>query len=371
MKPIRVLIVDDSVVVRRIVKDALAADPALEISGLAANGRIALSIIEQYPPDIVTLDIEMPEMDGLEVLRQLRAKHPALPVIMFSTLTQRGAEATLDALALGARDYVTKPANVGSVTTSIETIRNELVPKIKALCGETGVSPKPATPAAKPLYSTPAARLAVSRPLEIVAIGTSTGGPNALAQVLPQIPPDFPAAVLVVQHMPPTFTRFLAERLNGDCQLPVAEAADDELVRPGKILIAPGDFHIAVEPRGTRVFLRRLSTPPENSCRPAVDVLFRSVARVYGSRSLAVVMTGMGQDGLRGAEQLHDAGATIFAQDEASSVVWGMPGFIAQAGLAAKILPLPQIAMEIVRKVRASHRMGIAAESGAYVHQSS
>jgi len=369
MKRIRVLVVDDSVVVRRIVKEALASDPAIEIGGLAANGRIALSMIEQYPPDLVTLDIEMPELDGMEVLRQLRVKRPALPVIMFSTLTERGAAATFDALALGARDYVTKPANVGSVMSSIEAIRNQLIPKIKALCGDVEAISRPAGPGGKALHGILPALSSVVRPVEVVAIGTSTGGPNALAQVLPQIPQDFPAAVVVVQHMPPTFTRFLAERLNGDCRLPVAEAVDNQWLRPGTVSIAPGDYHVAVEQRGTRVYLRTLHTPPENSCRPAVDVLFRSVARVYGPRALGVVMTGMGQDGLRGGEQLHDAGAIILAQDEATSVVWGMPGFIVQAGLAAKVLPLPEIAMEVVRLVRESHRAGNAPENRTYVHQ--
>lgn len=368
MKHIRVLIVDDSVVVRRIVKETLAADPALEICGLAANGRIALSMIDQTRPDIVTLDVEMPEMDGLEVLRQLRTKSPGLPVIMFSTLTQRGAEATLDALALGARDYVMKPANVGSVTRAMETIRAELVPKIKALCEIPAAITPVSVGRGKPWFATPSARMSVNRPIEMVAIGTSTGGPNALGEVLPLLPRDFPAAVVVVQHMPPTFTRFLAERLNASCELSVTEAVDDQVLRPGNILIAPGDYHVVAEARGTQVHLRTVRTPPENSCRPAVDVLFRSVAQVYGARILAVVMTGMGQDGLRGAEHLHDAGATILAQDEASSVVWGMPGFVVQAGLAARVLPLKLIASEIVRRVRDSHRITSKVESCAYVH---
>ncbi|MGZ4787563.1 MAG: protein-glutamate methylesterase/protein-glutamine glutaminase [Terriglobales bacterium] len=367
MKRIRVLIVDDSLVVRRLVRDALSTDPELEICGVAANGRIAVSMIEQISPDILTLDIEMPEMDGLEVLRQLGTKGMTIPVIMFSTLTQRGAIATLEALALGARDYVTKPANVGSVTTAIETIRMELVPKIKALCGGAPIVKRAEALVPKLSFARPEAARKVVGPIEVVAIGTSTGGPNALANVLPALPGDFPVPVLVVQHMPPTFTRFLAERLNRECQLRVAEAAEDQVLAAGQVLVAPGDFHMVVEQRGTRVHLRTVHTPPENSCRPAVDVLFRSVARVYGGRALAVVMTGMGQDGLRGAEQLHEAGANILAQDEASSVVWGMPGFVAQAGLAAKVLPLPQIAGEIVRRVNESHRK-VRFESAKYVH---
>jgi two-component system chemotaxis response regulator CheB len=367
-KRIRVLIVDDSVVVRRIVKDALAHDPAIEISGVAANGKIALSMIELNPPDIVTLDVEMPEMGGLEVLRHLQARRPSLPVIMFSTLTHRGAAATLDALRLGARDYVTKPANVGSVNTSIEAIRSELIPKIKALCGEAERPIKLPALTHKSLHSP--ARPAVIWPIEVVAIATSTGGPNALAEVLPQMPLDLRVAILVVQHMPPAFTHFLAERLNNECRMQVAEATDNLPVRAGTILIAPGDYHMAVEQRGVRAQIRTLRTPPENSCRPAADVLFRSVAQVYGSRALGVVMTGMGQDGLRGAQEMHDQGAVILAQDEATSVVWGMPGFVAQAGLAAKVLPLPEIAAEIVRRVRESHRFGRLAESGVHVNYS-
>jgi two-component system, chemotaxis family, protein-glutamate methylesterase/glutaminase len=369
MKPIRVLVVDDSVVVRRIVRDALAEDPTIEICGVAANGRIALALIDQCCPDIVTLDIEMPEMDGLEMLRHLRRQKPMLPVIMFSTLTQRGAVATLDALALGASDYVAKPANVGSVKDSIDSIRNELCPKIKALCGMPVAVSLPSLPSTSNVYVKPPARSVGSWPIDIVAIGTSTGGPNALAEVLPQLPKDLPAAVVVVQHMPPTFTRFLAERLNGQCQLAVSEAVDEEPLRPGKVVIAPGDFHMAVEQRGTNTRIRTLRTAPENSCRPSVDVLFRSVARVYGSCALGVVMTGMGQDGLRGAGQLHDAGAKVLAQDEATSVVWGMPGFVVQAGLAEKVLPLREIANEIVRRVRESHRVPPIAKSDRYVHQ--
>jgi two-component system chemotaxis response regulator CheB len=352
MKRIRVLIVDDSVVVRRILRDVLVSDPVVEVVGVAANGRIGLAMVEQLSPDVVTLDLEMPEMDGLEVLRHLRVSHPCLPVIMFSTLTQRGAAATLDALALGARDYVTKPANVGSVTTGMERIREDLLPKIKALCGMCLAMP---TRQAELKSSLPKMNVGHG-PIQIVAIGTSTGGPNALTQVLPQFAADFPVPVVVVQHMPPTFTKFLADRLNASCNLRVMEAGIDQALSAGTIWIAAGDFHMSVYADGTRVRLRSHRAPPENSCRPAVDVLFRSVAEVYGNHALAVVMTGMGQDGLRGAEQLHEAGAQLIAQDEATSVVWGMPGFIAQAGIADKILPLPQIAPEIMRRVQGSHR---------------
>jgi two-component system, chemotaxis family, protein-glutamate methylesterase/glutaminase len=206
-------------------------------------------------------------------------------------------------------------------------------------------------------------RLKIAMPIDIIAIGTSTGGPNALGEVLPQFPRDFPAAIVVVQHMPPTFTRFLAERLNASCHIAAKEASSDQLLEQGTIWIAPGDFHVAVENEDHKVHLRTFRTPSENSCRPAVDVLFRSVARTYGSRALAVIMTGMGQDGLRGAEQLHEAGATILAQDEATSVVWGMPGFVVNAGLAKKVLPLPQIGREVVRHVDESHSRSRIRES--------
>jgi two-component system chemotaxis response regulator CheB len=348
MKRIRVLVVDDSVVVRRLLREVLTTDPEIEIAGFAANGRIALSMVSQVSPDIITLDVEMPEMDGLEVLRVLRVSFPRLPVIMFSTVTQRGAAATLDALALGARDYVTKPANVGSITSGMERIREELIPKIKALCGYSTIPDVPAL-FRKPLAKSHSEK---RRPIEIVVIGTSTGGPNALAQVLPRLPQDLPVPVVVVQHMPPTFTKFLADRLDAGCSLKVMEAAADQVLTPGTIWIAPGDFHVSIYIDGIRRRLRTHQGPPENWCRPAVDVLFRSAAETYGNAVLAVVMTGMGQDGLRGAEQLHEAGSQIIVQDEATSVVWGMPGFVAQAGLAEKVLAVSEIAPEIVRRVR-------------------
>ena len=352
MRKIRILVVDDSVVIRRMVSDALAADPELEVAGSAANGHIALSKIPQVNPDLLTLDIEMPEMDGLEALRELRKTYTKLPVIMFSTLTERGASATLDALALGANDYVTKPSNVGSASVALERIREELIPKIKALCR---VSPPPAIalpkPAAAPRVFPKIEARGVGAPAEIVAIGVSTGGPNALAEVIPQLPASLPVPVVIVQHMPPIFTKLLAERLAAKSQIRVEEGRPGERLEPGRAWVAPGDFHMAVERKGSGVQLVTHRQPPENSCRPAVDVLFRSVAEAYGPRALGVVMTGMGQDGLRGSERIREAGGRVLAQDEATSVVWGMPGFVAHAGLAEKVLPLSQIAAEIVLRV--------------------
>ncbi|MGO8815915.1 MAG: protein-glutamate methylesterase/protein-glutamine glutaminase [Terriglobia bacterium] len=355
MPKIRILIVDDSVVVRRMVSDALAADPHLEIAGTAANGKIALAKLTQVNPDIVILDIEMPELDGLGTLVGIRKTLPALPVIMYSTLTQRGAEATLDALSKGATDYVTKPSNVGSVAQGLECIRTQLIPKIKAICGRAAGITNLLPPATALVPKAIPPGLAIPRReerIDVVAIGISTGGPNALAVLMPSFPRDFPVPIVIVQHMPPVFTRLLAERLAAKSKIGVEEGHTGAVLRPGCAWIAPGDYHMIVASDNRGITLRTHQGPQENSCRPAVDVLFRSVADVYKPHALAVEMTGMGQDGLRGCELIREFGGQILAQDQASSVVWGMPGFVANAGLADKILPLDQIGMEIIRRVR-------------------
>jgi len=346
-RKIRVLVVDDSVVMRRVLSDVVASDPELEMAGYAANGRIALNLLEQVSPDVVTLDVEMPVMDGLATLKAMRAGRCQVPVIMFSTLTERGAEATIDSLALGASDYVSKPTGLGSYEAARERIRDALIPKIKALC-RTVPQPNAAMPS--PRRQT---RSKFAGRVDVVAIGCSTGGPNALAQVLPAISDDFPVAILIVQHMPPAFTRFLAQRLNSMCPLPVREAAGGEVLSAGCIWIAPGGYHMSLAGDGARQRIAVTQGPPENSCRPSVDVLFRSLPTAFANRVLAVVLTGMGQDGLRGCEVLADSGAQIIAQDEATSVVWGMPGFVAKAGLADAVLPLAEIGPRIVERVSA------------------
>jgi two-component system chemotaxis response regulator CheB len=354
MSKVRVLVTDDAVVVRKMLSEVLASDSQLDVVGTAANGRIALAKLSQVNPDVVILDVEMPEMDGLETLKAIRKSHPLLPVIMFSTLTQRGMEVTLDALALGANDYVTKPANVGSIAMAQQRIRDELIPKIKLFGGRSaGLS---AALAPKSIASAPRAPSwhdGGSR-IGVVAIGVSTGGPNALAELLPNLPAQFGVPVVIVQHMPPLFTRFLSDRLNANCALEVGEGAAGKAVEPGQVWLAPGDFHMTVARDGATVRLRTSQTPPENSCRPAVDVLFRSVAQVYGPSVLAVVLTGMGQDGLRGCEWVREAGGQVWAQDEASSVVWGMPGAVVGAGLAQRVLPLNQLGPEVARVVARS-----------------
>lgn len=357
-EPIRVLVVDDSVVVRRLVTRVLEEDPEIEVVGAAANGRIALAKIAQLSPDVVTLDIEMPEMDGLATLAELRPRWPRLPVIMFSTLTERGAEATLEALALGASDYVTKPTGLHNAADALAAVKADLLPRIKALHGRRRLAalggPAPARAAPSPPAATPAverpARPADAR-VDLVTIGVSTGGPNALSELLPALPATFPVPIVIVQHMPPVFTRMLATRLDSRCAVNVVEAEGGEVLEPGRVYIATGGRHLALARHGTAVHTVANDEPPIHSCRPAVDVLFHSVAALYGPGALAVVLTGMGQDGLRGAEAILVAGGQILAQDEATSVVWGMPGFVARAGLADAVLPLDALAADIGRRV--------------------
>jgi len=344
--PIRILVVDDSVVIRKLLSDTLAADGDLEVVGTASNGRIALARIAQLKPDLITLDIEMPVMNGLETLAEVRKLYPALPVIMFSTLTERGASATLDALSLGASDYATKPSNTGSPAVAIERIRDELIPKIKGMCGVASLRLVP-LPQVRPVKT----RVRSNPRIEIVAIGASTGGPNALAEILPRIPSDFPVPIVVVQHMPPIFTRLLAERLASRSAIPVEEGSAGVVLSAGRAWIAPGDFHMRVTRAAAGCRLNLDQGTPENSCRPAVDVLFRSVAAAYGENVLAVVMTGMGSDGVLGAQDIRDAGGSILIQDEASSVVWGMPGMVHASGLEDAVYPVDQLAGEITRRV--------------------
>ncbi|MDX6229127.1 MAG: two-component system, chemotaxis family, protein-glutamate methylesterase/glutaminase [Frankiales bacterium] len=355
MSTIKVLVVDDSVVVRRLVTTALCSDPGIEVVGTASSGRLALDKISQLNPDLVTLDIEMPDMDGLETLKELRRRHPKLPVVMFSSLTERGAAITLDALTFGANDYVCKPAKVSSPDEAMASVRDQLIPKIKALTigrsGPAAVS-RPAAPSApmlvRPRVAIPSRGAEPGGPVDVIAIGASTGGPDALASILAKLPADFPVPVVIVQHMPPLFTRLFAQRLNTASQVTVREARDGDLVEPGTVLIAPGDFHLSVKRDGLTVRAVTHQEGPENWVRPAVDVLFRSVAEAYGERALGVVLTGMGQDGIRGVEKMVEAGAQIVVQDEATSVVWGMPGVVAAAGLAHRILPMADVAPHLI-----------------------
>ncbi len=350
MGSIAVLVVDDSVVIRRMVASVLDDDPDIEVVGTAANGRIALDKLPQLRPDIVILDVEMPVMDGLATLRAMRLTHPHLPVVMFSTLTERGAAATLDALTAGASDYVTKPSHVGSVNASIDRVRSELIPKIKALVGATREKTAPR------VREVPPTRPVRQDRVDIIAVGCSTGGPDALTAIVAGLPADLAVPIVVVQHMPPLFTRMFAERLDRSCPLFVREAADGMTVEPGQILVAPGDHHLVLRRRGVDVVAQLTKEAPENYCRPSVDVLFRSVASVYGNGALACVLTGMGRDGLKGAERIRAAGGRIVVQDQATSVVWGMPGAVAQAGLANDVVPLEKVKDTLVAAVGSARR---------------
>lgn len=398
--PIRVMIVDDAVVVRHVLTDTLSKDPAIEIVGVAPDGKAALEKLSEYRPHVMVLDVEMPNMNGIETLGHVKKRFPEIKVIMFSTLTSSGAAATMDALLAGADEYVTKPSSVGSMAAAAEMITADLIPKIKALgraagsrtgaAGAASAARQPLSAAtrfnapiktkqevgAKPvvqptgqirppvnssapsnIVKPPVAASPISsaggrdlRP-QVIAIAVSTGGPNALNELIPALPGDLPVPIVIVQHIPPVFSRTLAERLNMKSALTVAECEEGVEIRPGQVWIAPGDYHMTVVRSGTSVKLATNQNPPENSCRPAADVLFRSVAATYGRTALGVVLTGMGSDGLKGSQALLEAGGRVIAQDEASSVVWGMPGAVVGAGLAEAVLPLRAIANEIVNRV--------------------
>ena len=371
MPAVKVLVVDDSAVIRRLVTTVLEGDPDIHVLGTANNGAVALERIAELHPDLVTLDVEMPVMDGLTALREIRRRWPTLPVIMFSTLTERGAAATIDALVSGASDYVTKPSNVGSFAAGVEAVKTQLVPKIKALCHRT-LTPAGArtaapttrtattstTPVARSAGVTLASRSARSHRPEILVIGASTGGPDALCTVLRELPANFPIPIAIVQHMPPLFTKMFADRLDRISALSVFESVGGEELRPGTVFVAPGDHHLELRREGGTVKTALSSAPPENYCRPAVDVLFRSAANLYNGGVLACVLTGMGHDGGVGSKAIVAAGGTVIVQDERTSVVWGMPGTVANAGSAAAVLPLDRIADALTQAARSNALVG-------------
>jgi two-component system chemotaxis response regulator CheB len=336
---IRVLIVDDSVVARRMIANAIEADEAMEVAGFAANGRIGLEKIMTARPDVVVLDLEMPEMDGYEMLKVLRATDSKLPVVVFSHWSAEGAESTLDALALGASGFALKPSTQDGVTG--DSLHDDLLPLIRAFAWSRSSLKSPSS--THPPVPPPARRVAAAA----VVIAVSTGGPQALATLVAALPADLPVPLLIVQHMPAMFTEMLAGRLDGLGTVRVSEAKDGETLQPGHAYVAPGGRHMAVQRTLTDVRITLNDAPRENSCRPSADVLFRSAADVYGERLLAVVLTGMGSDGLRGSEAVVAAGGCVLVQDQETSVVGSMPGVVADAGLADTVLPLGDIGPEL------------------------
>jgi two-component system chemotaxis response regulator CheB len=372
MKPdaIRVLIVEDSVVVRQMVSDALGSDPDIQVVGAVPNGKVALEKLAELKPDLLTLDIEMPEMGGLEMLAELGRRGQRLPVIMFSTVTERGARATLDALARGASDYVCKPSGQRSIAATLERIRSELIPKIHGLKRKrtpAALSGAPSRPVANASASLPAGAswpTAAAR-VQAVVIAVSTGGPSALADLIPALPRELPVPILIVQHMPPVFTQVLAERLAGVSQVKVREARPRARIEPGVVYIAPGDYHMRVAGSAREAWLIMDQGPAENGCRPSADPLFQSAAATYGDALLALVLTGVGHDGTKGAEAVRRAGGTVWAQDEATSIAWGMPSSVVDAKLAQRVLPLAHISRGIVAAASGGKSVSILPRRGA------
>ncbi len=346
---IRVLVVDDSGFFRRRVSEILNADPALEVVGQAANGQEAIAQAAKLRPDVITMDIEMPVLDGISATRQIMARTPT-PIIMFSSLTTEGAKATLDALDAGALDFL--PKRFEDIASDREEAKRLLCQRVRDLGrkGRAGIRKPVATrPPVTPRATTTAR--AATGPIRLVAIGTSTGGPVALQKVLTRLPASFPAPILLIQHMPGTFTPAFAKRLDQQCAIRVREAADGDRLEPGLALLAPGGRQMLLDGRAGSAVVR-IGDDPGQTYKPSVDLTFTSIAKVHPRDTLAVVLTGMGSDGAQGARVLHERGSSIWAQDEASCVVYGMPAAVVEAGIAEQVLPLEKIGEAIARRVR-------------------
>ena len=347
MPLIRVLIVDDSSVVRRTLKTVLLSDPDFSVVGAGSDGKEGMELALKLKPDLVILDVDMPRMNGLEVLAELKKKNPELAIIMFSSLVQKGSVITLDAISLGADDYFCKPST-GSAEETIELLKKDLLPRLKAVFkknqSSSGVIDLPQ--AAKKILK----ESIKSVTPKILAIGVSAGGPEALKVLLTALPP-LPVPAVITQHMPAGFTKSLADHLNSQTRHAVTEAVDGDTLVVGKFLLAPGDYHMVLEPclAGNKVRLNQ--NPPENYCRPAVDPMLRSVAKIYGASALTVILTGMGQDGLEGCKAIHKAGGKILVQDQATSVVWGMPGTVYKEGLAEEALSIHDLSAAIMGRL--------------------
>jgi two-component system chemotaxis response regulator CheB len=351
---IRVLIVDDSPTFRSILRRAMAHEDDIEVIGTASSGRQGLQLIKDQKPDVVTLDLQMPGMDGREVLKKLSEEispNDRPKMILVSSLNRESARATLEALFDGADDFISKPSEGGDLKGNMDKLRHDLIARIHSLAKFSGVRERSAevkTPP-RPRTSSILASLSGRHRPDVLLIGSSTGGPQALTKILPQICASIHLPILIVQHMPPMFTRSLAESLDRVCKHRVSEAVDGDAVRPNNIYLAPGGFHMVVRKEGTKVILELNEDPMEHHCRPAVDVFFRSALDVYAPRALAMILTGMGSDGAAGLKGLRDAGVTTLAQSEASSVVWGMPGSAVAVDAVDDVHDLEDIPQNVIR----------------------
>jgi two-component system chemotaxis response regulator CheB len=354
-EPYHVMVVDDSAVIRGFFRRALESDPSIKVVASAGNGQYALDNMIRHEIDVIVLDIEMPVMDGMTALPKLLAKDPTVKVIMASTLTEKNADISLQAMSNGAADYIPKPSTANEIH-SAQGFKRELIEKVKALGmarrGPATRAPRAGAVAAPAVGKAPlASPIALCTPSTatptVLAIGSSTGGPQALMKMVVGLGKDFALPIFITQHMPVKFTAILAEHLGSATGCEAAEGVDGEVVKPGRIYVAPGDHHMLVERRGAEVIIRVTSTEPENYCRPAVDPMLRSIAEVYRDKALSVILTGMGHDGTVGGQAIVDAGGTVLVQDEATSVVWGMPGAAAAAGVCAAVLPLEKIAAHV------------------------
>lgn len=353
--PARVLICDDSAVVRAAIAHALDGDPAIVVAGRVADGRAALDFVRRESVDVVILDIEMPVLGGLEALPLLLRALPGLSVLVVSALTTSGAETTLAALRLGALDYIAKPVAADLRGNDAASFRRLLPEKIRALAARGRAPHRPA--AARADAGPPCRADPLPARFDLLAIGCSTGGPTALPVLVRGLGRRFPVPVVVTQHMPVRFTTILAAHLDALGVLPCAEATDGETLRPGRLYLAPGDVHLAVERRGPVLAAQLRADPPENHCRPSVDVMLRTAASACEGRVLVAMLTGMGSDGLAGTRAVIEAGGAAIAQNEASSVVWGMPGAVARAGLCRAVLPLEEIGA-FLQRLTAPRRVG-------------
>ena len=355
-RTIKVMVVDDSAVIRGLLQRIMATDSSIEVVASASNGQSAINMLRSHDIQVVVLDIEMPVMDGLSALPQLLEIDPDLKVIVASTLTQRNAEISMKALELGATDYLPKPTSPREINAD-GAFHRELLSKIRSLASRPRLRPRRITapvaglpPARPPMAATgPVKRPVVLRKAAtvtpaVLAIGSSTGGPQALFTLLRSLPKTLTVPVVITQHMPRLFTSILAQHITRNCGQRCAEGVDGEALEAGRIFLAPGDRHMLIEPKNGRMVIRLTDDAPENFCRPSVDPMFRSLIAAFGAKVLGVILTGMGSDGLNGSKQLIAAGGNLIAQDEATSVVWGMPGAVATAGLCSAVLPLPDIA---------------------------